>query len=64
MGVFPPKPATTSMNVVTNGSTPTPAKDIPNAQAKLNLPSQRGKDAVLFAAVGSDPMGVNSSLEL
>ncbi|ORX36788.1 hypothetical protein BD324DRAFT_642356 [Kockovaella imperatae] len=63
MGIFPTKPAIPSALALSGkASLATPAKDIPNAKAQL--PSQRGKDAVLFSAVGTDPMGVNPSLEL
>lgn len=30
----------------------------------IQLPSQRGRDAVLFAAVGNDPLDVNGRLEI
>jgi len=39
---------------------PLPPKQAPPVQ----LPIQRGRDAVLFAAIGNDPLDVNGRLEI
>lgn len=42
-----------------------PAKPLPPKQAPpVQLPSQKGRDAVLFAAFGNDPLDVNGRLEI
>ena len=42
-----------------------PGKPLPPKQAPpVQLPIQRGRDAVLFAAVGNDPLDVNGRLEI
>ena len=41
-----------------------PTKLAPNKAPPVQLPIQRGRDAVLFAAVGNDPFDVNGRLEI
>ena len=56
MGVWPSKSAV-------NGSAGAPA-DTAAQKANVQLPSQRGRDAVLFAAVGNDPLDVTGRIEI